>query len=178
MRGLSKPAEQTGSLIKHPPTAAAEVSDCKRRPVPHHPSPPSDSGAAAPLPRSLHASASRGFQLFSAAGHQKALCPAPQKHSSGTMQTRQYLQFPQEREFTVTLCISVVWFLLSQTLARDKVNASGQVTPLCQQAAEQERSFPWSGNRIKPGRAPGPPTPTPSSLLCARAYYQYFYGNG
>lgn len=36
--GLSKPAGQTGSLIKHPPTVAAEVSDCKRRPVPQHPS--------------------------------------------------------------------------------------------------------------------------------------------
>ena len=148
----SKRAEQTGLLIKHPPTAAAEVSDCKRRPVPQHPSPPTAPGAAAPLPRSFHtgvsASASRGLQLFSAAGHQKALSPAPQKHSSGTMQTCQYLQFPQEREFTVILCISVVWFLLSRTLVRDKVNTSGQVTPLCQQAAEQEGSFPWSGDRI------------------------------
>lgn len=104
---LSKPAEQTGSLIKHSPIVAAEVSDCKRRPVPQHPSPPSDPGTAAPLPGSLHtgvpASARRGFHLFSAAGHQKALHPAPQKHSSGTMHTCQYLQFPQEREFTVTL---------------------------------------------------------------------------
>lgn len=129
-RGLSKPAEQTGSSPKHPPTAAAEVSDCKRRCNPQHPSPPNAPGAAAPLHRSLHpgvpASASRGCQLLRAAGHQKALALIRY------MQTCQYLQFPQEREFTVMLCISAVQFLLSQTLARDKVKAGGQATPLCQ----------------------------------------------
>lgn len=35
--GLSKAADQTGSLIKHPPTAAAEVCDCQGKACPPTP---------------------------------------------------------------------------------------------------------------------------------------------
>lgn len=47
MWGLSKPADQTGSVIKHPPIAAAEVSDGKKRPISQHAPPSVDLGGAA-----------------------------------------------------------------------------------------------------------------------------------
>lgn len=47
----------------------------------------------------------QGLSTVSAAGHQKASHPAPQKHSTSTGQTHQYLQFPHKGDSPVALGI-------------------------------------------------------------------------
>lgn len=141
--GLGKPAEQTGSLIK------LSHSCCRSQwlqekawpslPIPIEP----PWGSNSPSQVISH------WIAASTAGHQKASHPAPQKHSSSTGQTHQYLQFPHEGDSPVALGISVTRFLHFQTSARDKANPSGQVTPFWQQAVQWEGSSSSTGNSME-----------------------------
>lgn len=114
-------------------------------------------GAEASLPRSLHTGIAASARMSSS----KALMG----HNANTP----ICAITTRHRIHCNMCISVVWFLLSQTLARDKVDASGHGTPFAHR--EQNRKAPSHGQatETKPGLAPGPLTPNPVLIIVCQS---------